>query len=174
MKTLILLLLVSLQVQAQTATDDTGAPKRIGTLNRWFLSFGPGYTDNLDTQGANFNWNVAYNFESEDSAIRIFGEGTSSRSTMFGIGGGYYFSQTDITPVVQGWLGYGWTRLPNNTPILDIGETNSGFVLGGGAGVQFMHLSRVNLELILHYSRYLVSNRLGPPATYGLRVGVLF
>ncbi len=149
--------------------------KRRETLKRWYFGLGPSFTNNLNNNGSLFGWDVSFNWEMPDAALKIFMEGAGAAMFDFGIGGNYYFSNRDQTPLIMATLGYGSTtkqKDPNVSPYSD--EGTPGFILGTGLGYQFFRTSSVVLELLGHYSIMLNKNSIGTPSIYGFRVGLYF
>jgi hypothetical protein len=106
---------------------------------------------------------VSYAWEVRDqAAIKILADG-AARMAFGGIGGDYFFSDRDISPLLELDLGYGGAK-----------DHSSGFALGGGAGYQFFRTSAVTLEVLLHYATIFEPAHENNPGIFGMRVGLCF
>ena len=117
----------------------------------------------MENPGTRFGWSLAYAWEVRSQvAIKMLADGAASMA-FGGIGGDYYFSDRDISPLVELDLGYGGAN-----------GHSSGFAMGGGAGCQFFRTSTVTLEALLHYATLFEPAHENNPAIFGLRVVLYF
>ncbi len=164
------------KVDSVTENEVTGSLRRRGTINRWYIGFGPAGGVNVGDQNTFFNFALGYFFEIDPhSAIKVFYDQTSDRFGYVGLGANYYFSDRDQSPLITADLGYGGASIRNKDDnIFSHVESVHGFAAGVGAGYQFFRTSKVNMEVLFHVASLLNSNRDGLPLKYGLRVGVYF
>ncbi|CAM5999559.1 unnamed protein product [Sphagnum balticum] len=163
------------QIEDITQEEMTKNNRRKQVLRRWSLGLGPSFVTNANNNGALFGYSIAFNWDQITSALKIYLDGASGNFIHFGIGGNYYFTKDDITPVVMAQMGYG-SSYKNNDPNNpgSNSETTTGFVVGTGVGYQFFRTSSVTLELLLHGALMLNRNSLGNPAMVGFRTSLYF
>jgi hypothetical protein len=143
---------------------------RVESLDSTSFSFGPSWASDTNNENMYYslhlgrNWEGSVNAEirlSLDGALASQGTGSWVAGT---IGGAWLFSTNDISPVVGGEFGYGYTHIKN-------ANDANGFVVGGFAGVRFLRTSTAQLSLEAFVQSILNQDN---PILSGLRVGILF
>jgi hypothetical protein len=121
-----------------------------------------------------FNFSIAYTWEitASHASVKLLYDGISNFG-FAGLGGMYFFSDTDFSPVAEASLGYG-AASASNTNLSYTPSSVSGFVGSLGGGVQFFRTSTINLEISAHYNLLLNKNELGNPSFTSLRLGLYF
>lgn len=154
-----------------TDNESVKGLQRRETVKRFYIGLGPGGSGKTMSVGTQFNWALGYYWEINPiAAVKVFYDGTSDRFNYLGLGGNYYFSDHDSSPLVTGELGYGSAY--RRSVDLAISESTNGFVLGGGVGYQLFRTSKVNLELLVHAGLMLTTNSEGNPSKFGVRLGL--
>lgn len=151
-----------------------GAQRR-PTRSESYVSFGGTELGNLNSVGAGYSFAVGHGWDVNTALIKIIAEGDFVGSAWFasaGLGGNYFFTRTDIAPYVTADIGAGAAKIDGGG-VLD-GQTVGGFVMGAGAGLQFLRTTTVNLDLGFHAAYLLHYNQLGTPQNYTIRLGLYF
>ena len=139
-----------------------------------YLGFGGVGMSALRAKGIGMSFAGAQAWDAEVATIKLLGEVDVNGESLFtnaGIGGNYYLSKDDFAPYVAGDFGVALSKLANSD--LSSG-TQSGFALGLGTGITFMHTFDVQLDLGFRAVFLLKQNSEGAPAAYSLRLGVYF
>jgi hypothetical protein len=143
---------------------------RVESLNSTSFSFGPSWASDTNNENMYYSVHVGRNWEASvngeirlnlDAALASQGTGSWLAGT---IGGAWLFSTSDISPVVGGEFGYGYTHIKNGTDA-------NGFVVGGFAGVRFLRTSTAQLSLEAFVQSILNQEN---PILSGLRFGIIF
>lgn len=161
------------RIQDVTETEAVANNKRKEALRRWYLGMGPSFASNVNNSNTIFGWSIAYAWEMPSAALKLYLDGVGANFVHYGIGGHYYFSDRDGSPLVGAQLGYG-NSLKTASGIGFSDEPVSGFSLGANVGYQFFRTSTVGLEISLYGAMLMAKNSLGNPTVYGLRVGLYF
>lgn len=140
------------------------------------FGFGGAILSNLNaTSDVGYSFSIGRAWDANVAMIKLVGHGDFSGSAWMltaGIGGNYFFTMTDIAPYVTADFGAGAAKIDGGGVLS--GETVGGFAFGGGAGVQFLRTSSINLDLGFRASVILKENPLGFPQSYALRLGLYF
>lgn len=168
---LTLLLLPSLSVLA----DPFEGQEVGGELHEWYLGFGPVALGNLNATGVGIGFEGARAWDVGIASVKLFGIFAlrgSSYFGQFGLGINKFLSDGEYAPYVTADLGYGFAKVDEGSVFA--GESTSGFVLGGGAGVQLFRSATVNVDVGLRAALLLSSTSLGQPTLLFFRVGLFF
>ncbi|MBI4405727.1 MAG: hypothetical protein HY537_16335 [Deltaproteobacteria bacterium] len=145
--------------------------RRRRATGAWFLGFGPHGGHNL-TSALLVNFSVGYNWFVGPAAVKIYTDsaiatsGQSARLFQFGIGASYYFTRSDISPLVAAEFGYGFSSGASGS--------SNGFAGGLGTGIGLFRTSTIGLEILARVSAIFTSNESGIPTIYGFRASLYF
>lgn len=166
------------RVNNLTQTESRKNEVRKETERYWYFGLGGFGLRNLEANKVNYNLSIGYVWDMHwYASAKLFWDGTFSTGSNkasfndFGIGGYYFFRDTDITPLATVDFGFGSsTKSASVTPT----EDTDGFVLGLGTGLRLFRLSKTNIELLLRYAVLLKENSQGMPASVGARMSLYF
>ena len=157
------------RVNDVTETEAVSGTRRKEAQKHWYFGFGPYGSNNLGDNGVLYDLDIAYAWDVNSFSIKIFWDGafpgSNSGSNAFsdlGLGLNYFMKDTDMTPILEGDLGYGGAN------------STSGFVGGVGFGWEFFRTSSINFEILLRYAVLFNQTPIGTPSVYGLRIGLYF
>jgi hypothetical protein len=144
--------------------------------NSQYLGFGISNLINLNSSGVGYSFAYAYSWDVNVARIKILAELDGNGNALFvnaALGGAYFFTKGDVAPYVSADFGGGLAKLDGGS--LFAGQSVGGFVLGAGAGVEFLRTSAVNLDLGFR-SVFLLnsSNGYGIPIGLSVRLGIYF
>jgi hypothetical protein len=148
--------------------------QRRPTRGETYIGLGGAEFGNLNTTGIGYGFGIAHAWDMNQALLKIQGEGDFNGSAFFisaGIGGNYFLSTADVAPYLAADFGLG---LAKEDESLFSGATVGGFVVGGGAGVEFFRSSSVNLDLSFRIGALLHENDFGDPRVLSLRLGLYF
>jgi hypothetical protein len=140
-----------------------------------YLGFGGSEFSHLNSTGVGYSFGAAYSWDTNYVRIKLLGEGDVNGAAFFasgGIGGNYYFSNSDVAPYLSADFGGGVAKVDGGGVFS--GQTVGGFVVGAGAGVELLRTSSVNLDLGFRAGVLLHANNYGMPEVYSLRLGLYF
>jgi hypothetical protein len=144
---------------------------RYEAKNSTVFSFGPGFSNNLNSSKTLYSVGFGYEWEvgSQNAVIAqlngSFGESTAYIDGI--IGGKYYFSDEDFSPFAKAGFGFGTSK---GQDLDNIG----GFAGMLGAGATVFRTSSTHLELGITYSTLFAKNALGNPNVTAITLGILF
>lgn len=180
-----LLTVIGLSLTQQSALADSGGHRvgeinpnekekfkiRYETKNSSTFSLGPGFASNLNNSTTLYDLAVGYEWEAgSQGAVLVEANGAFGSSTTFLdgiIGGKYFFSEGDISPVIKGGFGLGASH---GSGLDDTG----GFMGMAGAGVTMFRTSTVHLEILASYYTIFKSNANGNPGLTSITLGLLY
>ncbi|MBN21225.1 MAG: hypothetical protein CL678_08045 [Bdellovibrionaceae bacterium] len=151
---------------------------RKDTITRNMIGFGPTLnSSNIDTDHAiALGLALAHSWDMNSASIDIkgdvtFGGKVGIRFLTLGLGGNYFFSQTNTSPFLGGELGLGFATKSRE---LEGSTVKGGFLIGLGGGYQFFRTRKINAEIALRVFALTGEINDSIPLSYALRVGVYF
>jgi hypothetical protein len=123
---------------------------RILSLKLWSFGFGPASAQNLSNSNMFYAFNFGRSWEvNEQAELRgtlyaAFASKDTGGFLMAGMGGSYFFSTSDISPLVGAELGFGTAYGPDAT-------NGSGFAGELHAGVRFFRTAETQMSLEGYY-----------------------
>lgn len=159
------------EITDQEAKDGT---QRRPVRKATYIGFGGSHFEHLNSIGVGYSVGAAYTWDVNTARIKILGEGDFNGGAFFlnaGLGGNYYLSMGDIAPYVSGDFGAGVAKVDQGVLT---GQTVGGFILGVGAGIEFLRTSAINMDLGFRAGFLLHANSLGTPESLSLRLGLYF
>gem|GEM_PF-5758489 len=142
---------------------------RILALDLWSFSFGPGKATGLANENSFYTFTFGRHWEvTENAEIRSLGNiflPSKGSGYMLGysLGGSYFFSTTDISPVLGADLGIAAAQSDNGS--------STQFSGGFHGGLRFFRTSNTQMQLIA-FTHTIFDNK--NPSVIGLQLGVLF
>ena len=141
-----------------------------------FLGFGPALFSNLNSSSnAQFYLTTGEYWDVNDFMVKLSADLASNLDAFYGtasLGGHYFLTNQDTAPYVAADFGGGYAKSASGS--FTSGESAFGFEVGGGAGIQFLRTSTINLEIGLRASVLLRSLSTGTPSLFALRLGFYF
>lgn len=151
--------------------DTTRVVKRVETLRLFSFSTGPVGAGNLGNSNMFYGLNIASHYEvSPWAEIRLsagaaFASQDRGSFTSVGIGGSWFATNENISPLLGGEFGYasvtGVTR-----------DLTGGFQVGVHGGLRFFRVANAQMSLEAFSKMALLNG--DKPTIYGLQIGVLF
>ncbi len=172
----------SLNASNVTEAEASLGTQRQATVNRLSLAFGPSGSYGMGTQKTFYDFKLAYTFERDNLAPRVFGEvnwGPGIRDAFAfagGLGLDYYLSSGKEAPHVGVDLGLGgyhrastWETARDGKPMY-----RSGFALGLTAGYTILRNAETSMYVQANYRPIFGGFGGQAAALYGLQVGLLY
>jgi len=149
--------------------------RRINSKNFTYFGFGPAGLANLGVSQIAYDFSLGYLWEvTPNAAIKVAGDFVTSADMktyflMGELGLHYYLMDTDASPYIGAFLGFGGSA----------SATSSATTIGGlggslGLGYLFFRTSSTQFDVFLGYSEIFGNNTIGTPGYYSVKIGVLF
>ncbi|MDR3605957.1 MAG: hypothetical protein P4M08_01095 [Oligoflexia bacterium] len=158
-----------------TLKESKEGAERRPTHNAWYLGFGGSELNHLNSSGLGYSLGLAYSWDVNFARVKLFAEGDGIGDAFFaggGMGFNYYFSQEDIAPYLSADFGAGAAKIDGGG--ITSGQIVGGFIVGAGAGIEFLRTTAVNVGLGFRAGFLLHENNIGLPEVLSLRLGVYF
>lgn len=144
---------------------------RYESKNSTQFSFGPGFSNNLNSSKTLYALGLGYEWEvGAQNAVIAQLDGAFGDSTAFVdgiIGGKYYFSDEDISPFAKAGFGFGTAKGADLSTV-------GGFAGSIGVGATVFRTSTTHLEIGATYTTLFASNAQGNPSVTSITLGILF
>lgn len=142
---------------------------RFEAKNSRTFSIGPAFASNMNSSDMLYNFGLGYEWEVESkTAVLAQATGAFGSSTTFIagiIGGKYYFSDTNVSPMIKAGFGFGAAKGRDL-------DAASGFSGNIGAGMTFFRTSTVHLEGSADYWVIFNKNSEGAPGIGALSLSI--
>lgn len=176
---LLLVLLTSLLVSADQTPrvgnidpdDKAKFSTRYESKNSRTFFFGPAVGSNLNTTdmlyylGGGYDWEVGSQGAVTAQLNSTFGGGAAFLSAL--IGGKYFLSDTDLSPMIRAGFGFGVADGKNL-------DARGGFAGSLGAGLKFFRTSTVHLEIAVDHTFLFAQNQEGTPGVSSVTLAIFF
>lgn len=144
---------------------------RFEAKNSRTFSIGPAFASNMNSSDMFYNFGLGYEWEvGSNGAVLFQGTGAFGSGATFiaaMIGGKYFFSDADMSPILKGGFGLGAAKGKDL-------DAASGFAGNLGAGMTFFRTSTVHLEVTADYWVIFNKNSEGAPSLGALSLGILY
>ena len=152
--------------------ETTKIEKRIKSLRLTSLGLGPYGSAQVDGHPMNYGFSYYKHFEAGVHGEILVGttmafSGHSSFG-IFGVGGNYFFSDEELSPLVGGEFGYGFARYDKTA---SESKSEAGFAGRIEGGLRIFRTSDAQLEFLASYTTVFSSST---PGFYGLEVRILY
>lgn len=154
--------------------------KRRISLNLTGWGFGPHWSRNLDSSTHMYAFSYTKHKEvSEHVDLRMMGNFALSddADAVFltaSLGGSYFFSVKDISPLIGGSFGLGAADAMRSKDNEDRPEGVAGFTASVFAGGRLFRTATSQIEITLRAETLLGKNEKGFPSNYGLQLAILY
>lgn len=144
---------------------------RYETKQSTLIGFGPASATNLNKNDMLYGILIGKEWQvGSQGGVFVEGKGAFGAGVTYMdglIGGKFFLTDTDISPVFKAGLGFGVAKGPDL-------ETKSGFAGTLGLGLVVFRTSAVHLEFMGSYSTIFVNNDKGQPGIGMLHLGLYF
>ncbi len=147
----------------------------IPAKNLTYFEFGPAFLGNLNQPNVGYLFSGGYSWDVTSALVRAGATAIIDGSAGWldgHIGGTVFFQQRSTSPYLLGDFGFGFSGSQGNG-LLD-GEKTGGFMMAGGAGVQFFRNSTIHVDLGIRLGFLFKTSTLGIPYHGGLHLGLYF
>ena len=150
--------------------DRDRVASRVRSLKLWSISIGPAIASGINNNnmfyafGVDRNWDVQEQAEMRVSAFGVVPSRETGSFLMASLGGSYFFSRNDISPVIGADLGFG-------TAVGTDVKRASGFAGGLRAGLRFFRTSETQISIEGYYRTVFAEQT---PGVAGLAIAAHF
>jgi hypothetical protein len=143
---------------------------RVQSLSLWSVSLGPAYLSKFENNNMFYSLGIAHHWDvSEQAEVRLrFNGAAASKDSGYylgaGIGGAYFFSTTNISPLLGAEFGVGTAGAHDM-------DTQSGFGGGVFGGVRFFRTATTQLEVLAFYNTIFAKEN---PGLWGVQLALLY